>query len=198
MQNEIEKNENEKLAEFYGRMTGAFERRGISPLASDRQREEEEAYEYGRLAFHHARLALDANRALTILETGEEITLADVGAMLGLSAADMAQAVAEPEPETPEQRLERMRAYREAARNRRAANEAKAAALAIGQVVRRDDGYWVVDGRDVRTTWTETGDGFASTDTPVVTASKCRANGERLKSRQYITVDAAEFGSGII
>lgn len=60
MENEI-KNENEKLAEYYGVMTGLREfSRGIAPLASDRQRETDEAYEYGRLAFHHAAIALDA------------------------------------------------------------------------------------------------------------------------------------------
>lgn len=47
-----------QLAEFYARMTGLFDR-GISPLASDRSRETEEAYEYGCLAAHHARLALE-------------------------------------------------------------------------------------------------------------------------------------------
>ena len=133
-------------------------------------------------------------------EFGNPLTLTDVGAMLGLSDAEMAQAVAEPEPEpeTPEARLERMRAYRAACNAREAAGIAKAASLEIGQIVRCEDGWWILESRGVRTTWGESGDGFHHIDTQTVTVSKCRADGTRLKSRQYVTADASAFGNAMI
>ena len=170
-ENEITENEiteNEKLAVFYGIMSGVHNYTPL-PLASDKAKAEADAYENARLAFSYAARVLDARTA----------------------------AEAEPE-ETPEQRLARMRAYRAACNAREAAGIAKAASLEIGQIVRCEDGWWILESRGVRTTWGESGDGFHHVDTQTVTVSKCRANGQRLKSRQYVTADASAFGNAMI
>lgn len=133
-------------------------------------------------------------------EFGNPLTLEDFGRAIGMSdeaiTTALANAEAEPE-ETPEQRLDRMRAYRAACAAREAAGIAKAESLEIGQIVRCEDGHWILESRGVRTTWGESGDGFHHIDTQTVTVSKCRANGQRLKSRQYVAADASAFGNAI-
>ena len=96
--------------------------------------------------------------------------------------------------ETPEARIERLRAIRAQKRAEAKKAEAKVAELAVGQIVQTDDGYWVLESRSVATVWHETGDGSHYTEHPVVTISKCRKNGARLASKQCQTVNASEFG----
>lgn len=61
-ENENEITENEKLAVFYGIMSGVHNYTPL-PLASDKAKAEADAYENARLAFSYAARVLDARTA---------------------------------------------------------------------------------------------------------------------------------------
>ncbi len=127
---------------------------------------------------------------IQIAETGAEITLTDLGALLGLNETETAQAIAAVSESESDARIARLHAKRAAARDA----EAKVAALPDGTIVNTEFGYYLIESRHTAATWIELGDGDHAMERQVVTVSKCRKNGQRLKTQQQITVNASEFG----